>query len=238
MRSKIISWIKKQVKKTKTKGVVFGLSGGVDSAVTAVLCSQALGKKRVLALILPCASIKQDLIDARLIARRLKIRVKLIDLSSIYKTCLKLFPSADRLTYGNLKARLRMLALYYCANKLNYLVCGTSNKSEILMGYFTKYGDGAEDIVPLGDLLKSQVKALARTLNIPQRIIDKPPTAGLWLGQTDEGELGISYSQLDDIILRLLRRQRQIQPAHLVNKVKSRIKASEHKRQPPLVCKI
>lgn len=238
MKQKIVNWIRNQVKTTKTKGVVIGLSGGVDSAVTTALCCQALGKKRVLALILPCLSQRQDLTDARLIANKLGIKVKSIELSPLYRACKKGLPSADRLTSANLKARLRMLILYYFANKLNYLVCGTSNKSEILMGYFTKYGDGAEDIAPLGDLLKSQVKALAKTLNIPQRIINKIPTAGLWPGQTDEGELGISYCQLDDILSRLLRKQRQMQPASLVNRVKSRIKASEHKRQPPLICKI
>jgi len=238
MKQKIINWIKKQVKQAKAEGVVFGLSGGLDSAVTAALCSQALHRRRVLGLILPCISQKQDLIDAHLIAKRLKIKVKYIDLGLLYKACLQLLPTADRITYGNLKARLRMLVLYYFANKLDYLVCGTSNKSEILMGYFTKYGDGAEDIVPLGDLLKSQVKELAKALNIPQRIINKTPTAGLWPGQTDERELGVSYSQLDDILLRLSMKQRQIQPAYLVNKVKFRIRASEHKRQPPLICKI
>jgi len=197
-----------------------------------------LGKRRVLGLILPCYSQKQDLIDARLISKRLKIKVESIDLSSIYKACLKVLPRADQITRGNLKARLRMLVLYYFANKLNYLVCGTSNKSEILMGYFTKYGDGAEDIIPLGDLLKTQVKELAGLLNIPQKIIDKTPSAGLWPGQSDEAELGISYYQLDDILLRLSRKQSRAKPTGLVNKVKSRIKTSEHKRQPPLICRI
>ena len=238
MKAKIISWIRRQVKESNTKGVVVGLSGGVDSAVTASLCLQALGKNRVLALILPCETQKQDLIDARLVAEKLGIKIQSVDLGSAYKSCLKILPKANQVARGNLKARLRMLTLYYFANKLNYLVCGTSNKSEILMGYFTKYGDGAEDIVPLGDLLKSQVKKLANTLKIPQRIIDKVPAAGFWLGQTDEGELGISYSQLDDILFRLSKGQRQVQPVRLVNKVKSRIKTSKHKRQLPKICKI
>jgi len=238
MKQKIITWIRKQIKKTKAEGVVFGLSGGLDSAVTAALCCQALDKRRVLGLILPCKSQKQDLIDAHLIAKRLKIKVKSIDLTPVYKICLKILPKASRITCGNLKARLRMLFLYYLANKLKFLVCGTSNKSELMTGYFTKFGDGAADILPLGDLLKSQVKELAKTLNIPEKIINKTPTAGLWPGQTDEGELGISYLELDDILLRLLRHLRQIQPAGLVNKVKFRIRTSEHKRQPPKICKI
>jgi len=238
MKQKIINWIRQQIKKTNTNGVVLGLSGGLDSALTVTLCCQALGKRRVLCLILPCETLKQDLADARLIAKNLGLKVKTVDLALAYKACLRILPEAGRVARGNVKARLRMLILYYFANKLNYLVCGTSNKSEILMGYFTKYGDGAEDIAPLGDLLKSQVRKLARTLNIPGRIINKTPSAGLWPNQTDEGELGISYHQLDDILLRLSRGQRQIQSARLVNRVKFRIKASEHKRQPPKICRI
>lgn len=238
MKQKIITWIRRQVRQAKAKGVVFGLSGGMDSAVTATLCVRALGKKRVLGLILPCLSQKQDLIDAHLIAKKLKINVKSIDLGPIYKVCLKPLPKADQVTCGNLKARLRMTILYYFANKLNYLVCGSSNKSERIIGYFTKFGDGAADILPLGDLLKSQVKELAKTLNIPQSIINKTPTAGLWPDQTDEGELGISYSQLDDILARLLGGKRQIQPSRLVNKVKIRIETSGHKQRLPNICKI
>ncbi|MFH1678439.1 MAG: NAD+ synthase [Candidatus Omnitrophota bacterium] len=238
MKQKIIAWIRRQIKEAKAKGVVVGISGGVDSAVVAALCSQALSSNKVLGLILPCFSQKKDLIDANLIVKTLKIKVKSVDLAPVYKTCLKLLPDGNQLALGNLKSRLRMMIFYYFANKLNYLVCGTSNKSERLMGYFTKYGDGAADILPLGDLLKTQVKELAKELNLPQRIIDRTPTAGLWPGQTDEAELGISYEQLDNILLSLSGKKPQIQPARLVHKVNSRIKTSEHKRQLPKICKI
>ncbi len=238
MERKIIKWIGNQVKKTKTEGVVLGLSGGVDSAVAAALCLRALGKNKILCLILPCFSGKDDLGDARIIAARLKVRPKILDLGSAYKACLKVLPEGNRLSCGNLKARLRMSVIYYFANKLNYLVCGSSNKSERLVGYFSKYGDGAADILPLGDLLKTQIRELAEALDIPRKIIDKAPSAGFWTGQTDEGELGFSYCQLDDILFRLSRQQKQTQAARLVDKVKFRIKASEHKRRLPLICHI
>jgi NAD+ synthase len=131
-----------------------------------------------------------------------------------------------------------MLLLYYFANKLNYLVCGTGNKSELMVGYFTKHGDGATDILPIGDLLKKEVRKLARRLGIPERIITKPPTAGLWPGQTDEGEMGITYPELDDILERMENRKSQVLSQDRVNKVKKMIKRSEHKRQGPKICYI
>lgn len=235
---KIITWIRKEVRQANAGGVVFGLSGGLDSALIAALCRQALGRDKALALILPCQSNKADLADARLIVKTLKIKTKYIDLGPLYKICQSLLPRAGRITQGNLKARLRMAILYYFANKLDYLVCGTSNKSEILTGYFTKFGDAAADILPLADLLKSQVRELAKTLAIPRRIIDKPPTAGLWPAQTDEAELGLSYARLDSILLGLLGKQKKAQPVGLVRKIKTRIKSTEHKRQLPKICRI
>lgn len=215
-----------------------GLSGGIDSALVAALTKEAVGNKRFLALILPCHSQDQDLEDARLVARKLSIRTKIIDLTKIYDNLKKILPKAGSLAQANLKPRLRMLVLYYFANKLNYLVCGTGNKSEMSIGYFTKHGDGATDILPIGDLLKKQVRNLAKQLGIPEHIITKPPTAGLWLGQTDEGEMGITYSELDDILDRIENKRRQILPEEKVNKVKGMIKRSEHKRQTPKVCQI
>jgi NAD+ synthase len=236
MKKKIIFWIKKQIKDSKAKGIVLGLSGGVDSAVVAALAREAIGKKRVLALILPCHSQVVDSRDARLVAKKLGISTKLIDLSKIYENFIKILPKTAGMPKANLKSRLRMITLYYFANKLNYLVCGTGNKSELMAGYFTKHGDGATDILPIGSLLKKQVRGLAKELGIPEYIITKVPTAGLWPGQTDEGEMGITYSELDDILERFDKGKKQVLGAAKVNKVKEKIEASEHKRQGPKIC--
>jgi len=238
MRKKIVNWIKNQLRQAKAEGIVMGLSGGVDSSVVASLVKEAIGKRRVLALVLPCHSPKQDLQDAKLVAKKLGIRTKSVDLSRIYDSLIRILPKAGSIARANLKPRLRMLILYYFANKLNYLVCGTGNKSEYKLGYFTKFGDGATDILPIGDLLKKQVRNLAKELGIPEHIITRSPTAGLRPGQTDEGELGITYGQLDDILSRLKKGREQRQPPYLVNKIISRIKSSEHKRRLPRICKI
>jgi len=236
MRRKIINWIRGQVKQAGAKGIVMGLSGGVDSAVVAALCKEAVGKNRVFALTLPCNSQKQDLKDASIIARKLGLKHRVIDLSRTYNDLMRILPAAGKLAQSNLKPRLRMLALYYYANKLNYLVCGTGNKSELMVGYFTKHGDGATDILPIGDLLKKEVRALAIELGIPLKVILKAPTAGLWAGQTDEGEMGITYPELDDILERLAGRKKQVLPKAKVNRIKKMIERSGHKRQGPKIC--
>jgi NAD+ synthase len=236
MRRKIVNWLKGQVRQAKAKGIVLGLSGGIDSCLVACLAKEALGKERVLALILPCHSQKQDLDDARFFARERGIKTKTVDLSPIYDSLMKILPSGKALAKANLKPRLRMLVLYYFANTLNYLVCGTGNKSELAVGYFTKFGDGAVDILPIADLWKGQVRALAREYEITERIIAKPPTAGLWPGQTDEGEMGITYPELDDILGRLERKQRQVLPRDKVKMVKAMMGRSRHKRRGPRIC--
>ncbi len=213
-----------------------GLSGGLDSSVVAALAQQAAGPDRLLALILPIYSQAQDLKDARLIAQKLGIRTRTIDLSKAYDNLIKILPKASGLSRANLKPRLRMLALYYFANKLNYLVCGTGNKSELMAGYFTKYGDGAADILPIGDLFKKEVVALAKELGIPENIILKSPTAGLWAGQTDEGEMGITYRELDDILGRMINNKKQAASRDKVHKVNLMVNRSGHKRQGPKIC--
>ena len=193
MKRKIIIWLKRELRLSGAKGIVIGLSGGIDSCVVAALAKAAAGNKRLLCLLLPCHSAAEDMADALAFARKFGIRHKTIDLTEVYDSLLCLLPPAGKLAQNNLKPRLRMLALYYFANKMNYLVCGTGNKSEISLGYFTKFGDGAVDLLPIAGLLKRQVVWLAEELGIPRQVIDKPPTAGLWPGQTDEGEMGITY---------------------------------------------
>lgn len=237
----ILSFIKGEVKKAGAKGVVLGLSGGLDSSTAAYLCVKALGRRRVLGLLMPDgATPPQDLADARLVARRLGIPHRLFDLSPL---CERIFPllRGDRNARGNVKARLRMVLLYYAANSRNLLVVGTSDRSELLMGYFTKYGDGGADLLPLGGLFKTQVRELARYLGVPEHIVSKPSSPGLWPGQTAEGELGVSYELLDSILhLRLdLGRdppsiQRELGVSRgLVERLLRRVEETEHKRKPP-----
>ncbi|MCS7152113.1 MAG: NAD(+) synthase [Endomicrobia bacterium] len=235
---KLIEWIKQQVKQAKKNGVVFGLSGGVDSSVVAVLCKKAFPKNH-LALILPCFSSEKDLEDANLVIKKFKLNSKTIDLKEVFlKFCdiLDIDPKSKDLPAANIKPRLRMITLYYFANKLNYLVVGTGNKSELIMGYFTKYGDGGVDILPLGDLTKTQVRSLAEFLEIPKSIIDKPPSAGLWEGQTDECEMGITYKELDKIINYIETKKRPIDfNKKIYNKVILTKQKNQHKLFPPKI---
>ena len=201
MADKLVLWIKGKAKATGSNGVVFGMSGGLDSSVVAILCRRALGDN-ALGLIMPCHSNPRDEQDALASATKFSVPVERIVLNAAYDSLLESLSTAgdtdaDRIARANLKARLRMTTLYYHANKLGYMVVGSGNKSELAIGYFTKYGDGGVDILPLGNLVKGQVRQLAAYLGVPQSIIDKPPSAGLWQGQTDEAEMGCSYNELD-----------------------------------------
>jgi NAD+ synthase len=203
----IQDWIIKYVMTAKADILVVGLSGGIDSAVTAALCTKALGKEYVIGVGLPCSSISQDLEDAQLVAAHLGINFKILDLTPIFEKFLEVassIPSKDKLASANLKPRLRMMALYYIGqSKGSSLIVGTSNRAELAIGYFTKYGDGAADFEPLASLYKQEVRKIATILNIPKKIILKAPSAGLWQGQTDEGEIGLSYDVIDEILYRI-----------------------------------
>ena len=227
----ISKWIKDQVEQAGAEGVAVGLSGGIDSAVVAALAKRSL-RDEVLGLLLPCHSQKEDEEDANIVASHLQLETCTIDLTSTYDSLIAILPSADKNITANIKPRLRMICLYYFASSKNYLVAGTGNKSEISVGYFTKYGDGGTDILPLGDLLKSQVIEIAKKLSLPEAIINKPPSAGLWPGQTDEGELKITYEKLDQAILDITSNHAKATPPDISSRVEELIKSSEHKRVP------
>jgi len=229
--NKIVNWLKEQLEKSHTKGFVLGLSGGLDSSVCVALLKKATDN--CLGLLLPIESLVRDMEDASEVAAHLNLKTQYIDLTSVYNNLIKLLPGDDRLARGNIKARLRMTVLYYYANVNNYLVCGTGNKTELMLGYFTKYGDGGCDILPLGDLYKFEVRELAKILGIPQVIIEKTPSAGLWQGQTDEDELGFSYEEMDKILQEIAESRAQGKAAE---KLQLLFERSMHKRQPPRIC--
>jgi NAD+ synthase len=203
----IQKWISEYLKNANAQKLVLGLSGGIDSAVTAALCARALGEKKIYGLIMPCQSLSSDIKDAMMIAEDLCINYEIIDLNPVYKLFLKtvaLKSDSNKIAESNLKPRLRMVTLYYFSQSIgNCFVVGTGNRAEIALGYFTKYGDGGVDFEPLGNLYKSEVRALAKVVRIPAKIIKKPPSAGLWPGQTDEGEIGLSYDIIDEILYRI-----------------------------------
>lgn len=236
--NRIEVWLDTKLAQSGANGVVIGLSGGVDSSVVAALASRALGNQRVLGLILPCDSNSKDAERARIVAKNLGIKTDTVDLAPAFRCFGDALPEADKKTLGNLKSRLRMLTLYYYANMNNSLVLGTSNKTEIAIGYFTKYGDSAADLEPIGGLYKTQVLELAKHIEIPEEIISSPPTAGLWDGQTDESEIGMSYAELDDI-LKAVERGRDYEAAkEKMARVAEMIKKSSHKRKLPEVCEL
>ncbi|MFX0186299.1 MAG: NAD+ synthase [Candidatus Hodarchaeota archaeon] len=239
----IQKWIKDYVMSANAEGVILGLSGGVDSATIAALSVNALGKEKVIGLGLPIESIPQDLEDGKMIAEYLGIKFIIMDLTSVYKEFLKILPSnfdTKRMAMANIKPRLRMTLLYYVGQSLGtYLVVGTGNRSELAIGYFTKYGDGGVDFEPIGGLYKSEVKELAKILKIPEKIIDKAPSAGLYQGQTDEGEIGLTYDLLDEILYRIdhnldLNKFNKKD----VKKIIGMVKAAEHKTNMPPIFKI
>jgi len=194
----IINFIKDFV---GNRNVVIGMSGGLDSSVVTKLCVMALGRDRVLGIHMPDSiTPSEDTEDAKLMAGELGIEYRVIPIGDFVETIKDKVGLQKDMTIANLKARIRMLLLYSIANEEGRLVAGTSNKSELLVGYFTKYGDGASDFAPIGDLYKTQVKLLAKKIGIPMRIVEKVPRAGLLPGQTDEGEIGIDYETMDKIL--------------------------------------
>lgn len=227
----LIIWLRREVKEAGASGLLFGLSGGIDSSVVGVLAKEAFSDN-ILGVIMPCHSNPKDRDDALKVAEKFNIPYKIIQLDEIYDDFLKILPDTGsniELARANIKPRLRMITLYYFANTYGYIVVGTGNRSELEIGYFTKYGDGGVDLLPLGNLVKSQVRELAKFLKIPKDIIEKPPSAGLWEGQTDEGEMGITYEELDRYLLTGEGRP------ELVQKIEDMRKRSAHKKRLPKI---
>lgn len=228
---RLVAWIQDQVKNAGAKGCVVGLSGGIDSAVTSVLCKKAF-PDHTFGLIMPAHSHPQDQADAVLVADAFHIPYTIVDLGSTFDELCKAVGGTEglpktSLTVNNIKPRLRMITAYYYAALHHALVVGTDNRSELKVGYFTKYGDGGVDIVPLGNLVKRQVRELAEYLQIPERVITKAPTAGLWESQTDEGEMGVTYEELDQYILT---GEAEPRVKEIVDRLNTR---SQHKLQVP-----
>ncbi|MDH7555548.1 MAG: NAD+ synthase [Candidatus Methanosuratincola sp.] len=243
--SRICEFIRRSVGQRRA---VIGLSGGIDSAVAATLSARILGREKVLALVMPdsAATPSEDVNDAVALAESLGIGYRTIDITQASKTVTDVASAGcerkDKVAEGNVRARLRMTILYYVANSENRIVIGSGDRSELMIGYFTKYGDGGVDLLPLGCLYKTQVRELARHLGIPQRIIMKESSPRLWKGQTAESELGISYEDIDMILYRLydlrMKKEEVVRDlgqdyAAKVERVARMVRESAHKRRVP-----
>jgi NAD+ synthase len=246
----ISRWLRFHMEQAGASRLVLGLSGGIDSAVVCALCTMAAGPSRVIAAILPIQSRLQDLRDAETVARTYEVIPRTIDLAPAFDALVAALPEDEgsgledatsdaatqerrrRLALANIKPRLRMTTLYALANRYDGLVVGTGNKTGLSIGYFTKYGDGGVDLLPLGDMDKTAVRALARALGGPAPVIAKAPSAGLWEGQTDETEIGIAYADLDAGLAALnADREAAVAPS-IAGRLAGLIAASEHKRNP------
>jgi len=241
------AFLRSHARSDGSTGIIIGLSGGVDSALVARLGRDALGPDHVLGVLLPDAHIPRALVvETEEFARALGIEHRTIEIDGLEAAFRAATPEVtDRVTLGNTAARVRMTVLYAIARERHRLVAGTGNKSELLLGYFTKYGDGGVDLLPIGDLYKTEVYALARELGLPPAVLERPPSAGFWEGQTDEGELGQSYATVDRVLrrLELLEREEEIVratglDAGAVRSIAERVTRFRHKRRLPPVAKL
>ena len=245
-RQILIGFIKSEVTRVGYSRAVVGLSGGIDSALSCVLAVEALGRENVLAVRMPYKSSSPDsLTHAELLIEQLEIPGKTIDITDMVEPLFLQDPNITKIRRGNIMARERMVVLYDQSEVFKGLVIGTSNKTEILLGYSTQFGDAASALNPIGDLYKTQVRQLARALNVPAPIIDKTPSADLWEGQTDEGELGFTYEKVDQLLYLLV--DQRYSPAEcreagfdekFIEVVVRRIQRNQFKRMQPPIAKV
>jgi len=246
-RRKIVAFIRRKIREAGASGVVLGLSGGLDSAVTAYLCKEALGAHKVLAVVMPHRDVtpRRDIDRARGLARDLGVNLKVIDIKPALDVDARLLGKSDNLSRGNLMARTRMKYLYFYANRMNLLVTGTGDRSEIAVGYFTKFGDGGVDFLPIGGLYKTQVREMARRLGVPREIVETPSSPVFWPGHSAEEEIGFSYEVLDQALemierdqdARTILRQTGLSISEL-RRIREMMKGSAHKRAPPEICEL
>lgn len=246
IKNKLLKFIKQSISKADLETAILGLSGGVDSSVVAYLCQEAIGPRNVYGIFLPYRSKSQEVEDAELVAKRLDINFEMFNITSLVDLYFENFSSkVSKVRRGNMMARIRMAILFDMSKVYNGLVVGTSNKSEILLGYYTVYGDGASSIAPIGDMYKTEVKEMAKNLDLPTKIVEKKPTAGLWEGQTDEKELGFTYQQADEILYYLEEEKLNVKEIidkeidnDLIKKVTQVIESNKFKRYLPFIPKI
>jgi len=246
VRDILVRFIRWEVERAGFKKAVVGISGGVDSALAAFLAVEAIGSNNVRGILLPYKTSSVDSRDDALtVVEKLSIPYELVDITPMADAYFAMMDSLDNVRRGNVLARLRMIVLYDLSARERALVIGTSNKTELLLGYGTIYGDMASAINPIGDLYKTQVWQLASFMGVPQKIVEKPPTADLWVGQTDEGELGISYPEVDRLLFHLVDERRSKEElielgfsAELIERVEQMIVRSQFKRRMPLIGKI
>ena len=245
-RNILTGFIKSEITRVGISHAVIGLSGGLDSALSCVLAAEALGVENVLAVRMPYKASNRDSLDhAQLLIDQLGVKSNTIEITDMVEPLFKLDPKISKMRMGNIMARERMIVLYDQSEVFKGLVVGTSNKTEILLGYSTHYGDAASAMNPIGDLYKTQVRQLARAMNIPAPIIEKPPSADLWQGQTDEGELGFTYEEVDKLLHLLIDQRYSPQEVieigfdeKFVNTVTERIRRYQFKRMQPPIAKI
>ena len=245
-RTVLKHFLRDEIRKVGFEKAVIGVSGGIDSAVACILAAQAIGAHNVLALRLPYKSSSPDSLEhTQMVIDTLGVPSETIDITPMVDPLFERLPDIDNIRRANVMARQRMIILYDRSAAIKGLVVGTSNKTELLLGYGTLFGDMASAVNPLGDLYKTQVRQLAKHLDVPQPIVDKPPSADLWIGQTDEGEMGLTYAEVDRLLVLLVdERYTPVEAieagfdANFVERVWRRVRVNHFKRRAPIIAKL